>query len=128
MKTITITTTVAFAMSITVALAESKQSTLEYIESLLADYDQYKPPPVNDGEPRSVGVTIRIKDIFDISEHDSSFDVRYMLGLQWKDSRIPPVLPEEDDGSNSTRDHQEPEVEEEKWRLLPVEVMKDRGQ
>ena len=109
-------------------IAHKKQSTLQYIETLLEGYDQYEPPPLVDAESsHSLLIRIKIKDIFDISEHHSSFCVRYFMTLRWKDSRIKFIPPR---GDNLTQREKLNifDVDEEKWRLLPVKVMKEKGQ
>ena len=60
----------------------------EIIATIFKNYNKYNMPPQKDDGPHTVLVSVNIHSIFDISEKDSSFKVRYYLGLGWKDTRL----------------------------------------
>ena len=59
------------------------------LNAMFHGYDRFTPPPDQDGDGRvTVSISVSIKDVFDISEMDSSFSVRYYLTLLWNDQRL----------------------------------------
>ena len=65
---------------------QSTMTTKQVLGNIFENYDKNTLPP--SPNPRAISVSIRIKDIFDISEHGSCFDVRYYFRLKWIDERF----------------------------------------
>ncbi len=59
-----------------------------FLNKILKNYDKYTLPPIEDGQQRKVDIMIKPKDIFDFSESDASFSIRYFLSMSWKDTRL----------------------------------------
>ena len=98
----------------TINISEDSITTDEKFKRLFKDYSKYSEPPMENNEPHVLNTKIKIKGMFDISEHRSSFNVRFYFTMIWKDTRVK-YVPQ---GGNSKK---------KKWLALPVELMKDTG-
>ncbi len=97
-------------------LGAPNETRFEILDRLLRNYNKYDlPPPQRGGGGRIVRIVSYIKDVFDISEVDSSVNVRYRFKLTWNDTRL----------------QFEPFMESGRESILikvPIEIVKQKGE
>ena len=88
----------------------------DLVKGLLQKYDRDDPPVLPGGSNlHHINLTVSVDNIYDISEHDSSFKINYILRLEWWDLRYKFQPIEMESGENIS------EVE------VSIDRLKDRG-
>ncbi len=116
---------VVLALSILVSLhciakgSAADSSTLptrvETLDTIFQNYSKDALPPSAGNAPRSVELSINVREIFDISEMDSSFTARYYLILRWEDPRLKFQEYLDEDGKTKGRIR------------VPIDLAKEKG-